>query len=174
MRYRTLGRTGWRVSAIAMGCWGLTGHWGPVAEDEAIRTIHTAIDCGVNLFDTTDSYGLGIGEERVGKAVRDRRDSVYIATKVGNFARHAGSPLAYDTPQHSTVLRREPGANVSTRSTFTSARSATSPTRPSSWKRSSGSPNAGRSALTASRPTRRASRTFNWTVGARRSSSTTA
>ena len=100
MRYRTLGRMGWRVSAIAMGCWGLTGHWGPVAEDEAIRTIQTAIDCGVNLFDTTDSYGLGIGEERVGKAVRDRRDSVYIATKVGNFARHVGSPLAYDTPQH--------------------------------------------------------------------------
>jgi aryl-alcohol dehydrogenase-like predicted oxidoreductase len=100
MRYRTLGRTGWRVSAVAMGCWGLTGHWGPVAEDEAIRTVHTAIDCGVNLFDTTDAYGLGIGEELVGKAVRDRRDGVYIATKVGNFARHAGSPLAYDTPQH--------------------------------------------------------------------------
>jgi len=100
MQYRTLGKTGWHVSTISMGCWGIGGQWGPVAEDEAIRTIHAAIDLGVNLLDTADAYGLGVSEELVGKAVRDRRDNVYIATKVGNFARRAGSPLAYDTPQH--------------------------------------------------------------------------
>jgi len=98
MQYRTLGKTGWQVSTISMGCWGIGGQWGPVAEDEAIHTIHAAIDLGVNLLDTADAYGLGISEELVGKAIRDRRDKVYIATKVGNFARRAGSPLAYDTP----------------------------------------------------------------------------
>ena len=100
MQYRTLGKTGWQVSTVSMGCWGIGGQWGPVAEDEAIRTIHAAIDRGVNLLDTADAYGLGVSEELVGKAVRDRRDKVYIATKVGNFARRVGSPLAYDTPHH--------------------------------------------------------------------------
>jgi myo-inositol catabolism protein IolS len=100
MHYRTLGKTGWQVSTVSMGCWGIGGQWGPVAEDEAIRTIHAAIDLGVNLLDTADAYGLGVSEELVGKAVRDRRDKVYIATKVGNFARRVGSPLAYDTPHH--------------------------------------------------------------------------
>lgn len=100
MQQRTLGKTGWQVSAISMGCWGIGGQWGPVAANEAIRTIHTAIDCGVNLLDTADAYGLGVSEELVGEAIRDRRDAVYVATKVGNFARRAGSPLAYDTPHH--------------------------------------------------------------------------
>src|SRR6185437_459709 len=94
MRYRTLGKTGWQVSAVAMGCWGIGGQWGPVAEAEAIRTIHAALDLGVNLFDTADSYGLGVSEELVGKALRGRRD-VYIATKVGNFARRLGHPLSF-------------------------------------------------------------------------------
>ncbi|MGI8854329.1 MAG: aldo/keto reductase [Thermomicrobiales bacterium] len=83
-----------------MGCWGIGGQWGPVAEDEAIRTIHTAIDLGINLLDTADAYGLGVSEELVGKAIKDRRDKVYVATKVGNFARRVGSPLSYDTPHH--------------------------------------------------------------------------
>lgn len=100
MQYRRFGKTGWQISTISMGCWGIGGQWGPVAEDEAIRTIHKARDLGVNLFDTADAYGLGVSEELVGKALRDNRDRVFIATKVGNFARRAGSPLSYDTPQH--------------------------------------------------------------------------
>src|SRR3954468_11716541 len=100
MQYRTLGKTGWQVSTISMGCWGIGGQWGPVEEAEAIRTIHAAIDLGVNLFDTADSYGLGLSEELVGKAMKGKRDGLYIATKVGNFARRGGTPLAYDTPHH--------------------------------------------------------------------------
>lgn len=99
MRYRRLGKTGWNVSAVSMGCWGIGGQWGPVAEDEAIRTIHTALDLGVNLFDTADAYGLGVSEELVGKALKGRHD-VYVATKVGNFARRLGHPLSYETPYH--------------------------------------------------------------------------
>ncbi len=100
MQYRTFGKTEWQVSAISLGCWGIGGQWGPVPEGEAIRTVHAAMDLGINLLDTADAYGLGVSEELVGKAIRDRRDKAYIATKVGNFARRAGSPLAYDTPHH--------------------------------------------------------------------------
>lgn len=100
MEYRRLGKTGWQVSAISMGCWGIGGQWGPVEEREAVAAIHAALESGVNLFDTADAYGLGVSEELVGKALRDRRGDVYIATKVGNFARRAGSPLVYDTPHH--------------------------------------------------------------------------
>ncbi len=100
MQYRRLGKTGWQVSTISMGCWGIGGQWGPVEEAEAIRTIHAAIDLGVNLFDTADSYGLGVSEELVGRALRGRRDGVYVATKVGNFARRVGASLSYTTPHH--------------------------------------------------------------------------
>ena len=99
MRYRKLGKTGWQVSAVSMGCWGIGGQWGPVSEDEAIQTMHQAYDLGVNLFDTADAYGQGRSEELVGKALRGRND-VYIATKVGNFARRAGHPLTYASPEH--------------------------------------------------------------------------
>lgn len=100
MQYRRLGKTGWSVSTISMGCWGIGGQWGPVAEDEAIKTIQAAVDQGVNLFDTADAYGQGVSEELVGRALREHRQRVYIATKVGNFARRAGKPLTYDTPEY--------------------------------------------------------------------------
>jgi aryl-alcohol dehydrogenase-like predicted oxidoreductase len=100
MQYRRLGKTGWQVSTVSMGCWGIGGQWGPVEEAEAIRTIHAALDLGVNLFDTADAYGNGVSEELVGKALRDRRDGAYIATKVGNFGRRLGAPLSYVTPHH--------------------------------------------------------------------------
>lgn len=100
MQYRRLGKTGWQISTISMGCWGIGGQWGPVEEAEAIRTIHAALDLGVNLFDTADAYGSGVSEELVGKALRGRRDGVYIATKVGNFGRRQGVALSYDSPLH--------------------------------------------------------------------------
>ncbi len=100
MQYRPLGATGWQVSAVSLGCWGIGGQWGPVAEEDALRAIHHALDLGVNLLDTADAYGNGESEERVGRALRGRRESVYIATKVGNFARRLGNPLSYTTPYH--------------------------------------------------------------------------
>ena len=95
MKYRTLGKTGWKVSAVSMGCWGLGGQWGEVSERQAADTVHAAMDAGVNLFDTADSYGLGRSEILVGKALKDRRNDVYLATKVGNWARRAGDPLGF-------------------------------------------------------------------------------
>ena len=93
MRYRILGKTGWEVSAVSMGCWGIGGQWGPVDDQQALDTIAAALDSGVNLFDTADSYGLGRSEELLGKAFRGNKpDDVYIATKVGNWGRQLGDP----------------------------------------------------------------------------------
>jgi myo-inositol catabolism protein IolS len=98
-----LGKTGWRVSAIGMGCWGIGGQWGPVEEQEAIAAVHKALDCGINLFDTADAYGLGESERRLGKSLQGRRDGALIATKVGNWARRTGHPLSFATPHHITL-----------------------------------------------------------------------
>ena len=95
MEYRKLGKTGWQVSAVSMGCWGLGGQWGEVSEKQAAETIHAAMDAGVNLFDTADSYGLGQSEIFVGKALEGKSDDIYLATKVGNWARRAGDPLGF-------------------------------------------------------------------------------
>ena len=92
MKYRRLGKTGWDVSAVSMGCWGIGGQWGEVSERQAIRTVHAALDAGVNLFDTADSYGLGQSETLLGKALADRRSAGYVATKVGNWARRQDDP----------------------------------------------------------------------------------
>ena len=92
MKQRRLGKTGWDVSAVSMGCWAIGGQWGAVSEQQAIRTVHAALDAGVNLFDTADSYGQGQSETLLGKALADRRDEAYVATKVGNWARRQGDP----------------------------------------------------------------------------------
>ena len=102
MRYVTFGKLGWQVSAIGFGSWGLGGQWGPVDRRVAMDTVDAAFDAGINLIDTADAYGVvpGTSEEILGRALAGRRHQVYITTKVGNFARRAGHPLAYDTPLH--------------------------------------------------------------------------
>lgn len=97
MKYRQLGKTDWDVSAVSMGCWGLGGQWGPVSEGQALDTIHAALDAGVNLFDTADAYGMGTSEIVTGKALKNRRSDVYIATKVGNWGRRFDDPLALNS-----------------------------------------------------------------------------
>ncbi len=87
MKHRTLGKTGWNVSVVSMGCWGIGGQWGPVEEKDAIAAIETARENGVNLFDTADAYGMGRSEEIVGKVLGKRPDDLYVATKVGNWGR---------------------------------------------------------------------------------------
>jgi aryl-alcohol dehydrogenase-like predicted oxidoreductase len=81
MEYRTLGRTGVRVSALCLGTM-MFGPWGNTDEDESVRMINGAIDAGINFVDTADVYSEGRSEEIVGRALKGRRDEVVLATKV--------------------------------------------------------------------------------------------
>ena len=81
MDYRTLGPTGLKVSPLCLGTM-MFGEWGGTTHDESIRIIHRALDAGINFVDTANVYSAGESEEIVGKAIRDRRDDVVLATKV--------------------------------------------------------------------------------------------
>jgi aryl-alcohol dehydrogenase-like predicted oxidoreductase len=85
MKYRDLGRTGLRVSALGLGCSGMSADYGVPDDRESIATIHRAIEFGVTLFDTSDAYGGGTNETLVGQAVAGRRDGLVIASKFGNI-----------------------------------------------------------------------------------------
>ncbi|MBV9527375.1 aldo/keto reductase [Sphingomonas sp.] len=84
MGTRRLGKDGPEVSAIGLGCMGMSDFYKGGSEDESVATIHHAIDRGVTFLDTADMYGVGRNEELVGRAIRDRRDQVFLATKFGN------------------------------------------------------------------------------------------
>src|SRR3954468_6777214 len=90
---RRLGRDGPEGSAIGLGCMGMSKFYGAGNEQESIATIHHAIDRGVTFLDTADMYGVGRNEELVGKAIRDRRDRVFLATKFGNVRGPGGEFL---------------------------------------------------------------------------------
>ncbi len=83
MKKRSLGKNGPKVSAIGLGCMGMSEFYGQADEAESIRTIRRALDLGVNLLDTADAYGPFNNEELVGRAVAGNRDSYFIATKFG-------------------------------------------------------------------------------------------
>ena len=83
MEKRKLGNSGLAVSALGLGCMGMSEFYGPRDEKESLATIHRALDLGINFLDTADVYGPFTNEELVGRAIKDRRDEVVVATKFG-------------------------------------------------------------------------------------------
>src|SRR5664279_766366 len=93
MKTRQLGKSGLKVSALGLGCMGMSEFYGPGDEAEALATIHCALDLGVNLLDTADMCGLGANETRGVKAIRARRSQVVLATTFGNVRDPTGKFL---------------------------------------------------------------------------------
>ncbi|QRM29646.1 aldo/keto reductase [Microvirga sp. VF16] len=97
MQQRRLGKTGPSVSALGLGCMGMSGMYGPSDRAESIATIHAALEAGVTLLDTGDFYGMGHNEMLIGEALQGRsRDQALISVKFGALRDPAGNWLGYD------------------------------------------------------------------------------
>ena len=97
---RALGRNGPQISALGLGCWGMSGTYGASDDAEALRTIDRALELGITLLDTADVYGEGHNEEFVGRALRGRRDGVLLATKFGRTFGTAGARGVNGRPEY--------------------------------------------------------------------------
>ncbi|UCB46225.1 MAG: aldo/keto reductase [Spirochaetota bacterium] len=82
MKYRVLGKTGWKVSEIGFGAWQIGGaHWGDQKDDDSLKALHASIDRGVNFIDTAAFYGDGRSERLIGKVLKERSEDIYVCTK---------------------------------------------------------------------------------------------
>ncbi|HEX8185568.1 MAG TPA: aldo/keto reductase, partial [Blastocatellia bacterium] len=104
MEKRKLGREGLEVSALGLGCMGMSEFYGESDEQESLATIHRALELGVNFLDTADMYGPFKNEVLVGRAIKGRRDEVVLATKFGNVRGEDGSFLGVNgSPEYVTA-----------------------------------------------------------------------
>ncbi|MDX9784930.1 MAG: aldo/keto reductase [Spirochaetia bacterium] len=100
MKTRNLGATGEKVSALGLGCMGMTGRYGPADTQENLAVLHKALDIGINFLDTADMYGSGENEKLLSEILATRRDEVFLATKFG-FRPDASGKMGVDvTPEY--------------------------------------------------------------------------
>ena len=99
MLYRNFGTTGIQASAIGLGTWNIGNQWGNIDEETAIATVRSAVENGINMIDTAESYGIpaGLSEERLGKALVGLRDRVHLVTKIGRWGRRSGQMVPMTT-----------------------------------------------------------------------------
>jgi aryl-alcohol dehydrogenase-like predicted oxidoreductase len=83
LKYRTLGRTGWKVSEISFGAWAIGGAWGQVSDEESMAALNQAIDSGINFIDTADVYGNGHSHSLIAQLKKSRKEEIVVATKLG-------------------------------------------------------------------------------------------
>jgi aryl-alcohol dehydrogenase-like predicted oxidoreductase len=100
LEQRQLGRSALRVSAIGLGCMGLSGVYGPADDGESVTLIQKAIDLGVNHLDSSDMYGWGHNETLIGRALQGRRDRVVLTTKFGQVQNPGGPNLVNGRPEY--------------------------------------------------------------------------
>src|SRR5690606_27278731 len=98
MKTRKLGRSGPEVSAIGLGCMGMSAFYGGADEQQSIEVIHRALDLGVTLLDTAEMYGPHTNEQLLGKALKGRRDQAFVATKFGIYRQPDGTTLTDGSP----------------------------------------------------------------------------
>src|SRR2546430_6774761 len=95
MQARRLGKTGWDVSEIGFGAWAIGGAWGETDEQESLAALHAAVDAGVTFFDTADVYGDGRSERLIARLVRERSETLFVATKFGRRGPQEVGQYAY-------------------------------------------------------------------------------
>jgi aryl-alcohol dehydrogenase-like predicted oxidoreductase len=105
MQYRALGRTGLRISEIGFGAWGIgKSMWKGSEDEQSIRALHAAIDLGINFFDTALVYGNGHSEKLIGRILKERGETLYVASKV--------PPKNYGWPARGTLAEAFPGPHI--------------------------------------------------------------
>lgn len=118
---RTLGRSGLQVSAMGLGCWAIggpwfwldgQGGWGDIDDNESIRAIHTALDLGINFFDTAANYGTGHSERILARALEGKRDRAVLATKFGFDVNETEKRVRFRTDDHLLYVRAECEASL--------------------------------------------------------------
>jgi aryl-alcohol dehydrogenase-like predicted oxidoreductase len=112
MRFRTLGRTGWKVSEVGFGAWGIGGGlWQDSDDRESIRALDRALECGINFFDTALAYGQGHSERLLGDFLQRQNDRIYVATKIPPLNRvwpaQPGSTASTVFPSHHIIESTE-------------------------------------------------------------------